>query len=84
MVLLEHVGYGGRDRQLHMYYWDLRDGPDFNGWWITADYIGNNEFILSCGDKDAETPADCEVCGPLCLAHASFLHCRSRSVLLPY
>ena len=26
MVLLEHVGFGGRDRQVWLYFWDLRDG----------------------------------------------------------
>ena len=76
-VLLEHVGYGGRSRSLHLYYWDERqaveppthvtaqtmsnassshaelrlscaafgvgDGADCCGWWVTPDYIGNNE-----------------------------------------
>ena len=31
MVFLEHIGFGGRDRQLWMYYWDMRDGADFCG-----------------------------------------------------
>ena len=62
MVLLEHVGYGGRDRQVFMYYWDLRDGPEFAGWWVTPDYIGNNEFFLNCNGTEAATPSDC-ACG---------------------
>ena len=33
MVLLEHIGFGGRDRPLWLYYWDLRDGEEFAGWW---------------------------------------------------
>ena len=62
MVLLEHVGYGGRDRQVFMYYWDLRDGPEFAGWWVTPDYIGNHEFFLNCSGTEAATPSDC-ACG---------------------
>ena len=61
MVLLEHVGYGGRDRQLHLYFWDLRDGPEFTGWWVTPDYIGNGEYVISCNNPSAALPTDCEV-----------------------
>ena len=60
MVFLEHVGFGGRDRPIWLYYWDMRDGPEFCGWWITPDYIGNNEFFLQSSSQ-ADTPVDCEL-----------------------
>eukprot|EP00965_Chrysotila_dentata_P234412 6200160-Pleurochrysis_carterae.AAC.4 len=34
MVLLEQVG-GVRERQIFLYFWDERDGPNWSGWWIT-------------------------------------------------
>ena len=60
MVLLEHPGYGLRDRPLLLYFWDERDGPDFSGWWITADYIGNNDFVLTASAK-VQSPAEVAV-----------------------
>ena len=60
MVLIEHVGFGGRDRQLWLYWWDERDGPEWSGWWMTPDYVGNNEFILH-EHSAATTPADAPV-----------------------
>ena len=57
MVLIEHVGFGGRERQLWLYWWDERDGSEWSGWWLTTDFIGNGEFILTTGDAVA-TPAD--------------------------
>ena len=62
MVLLEHIGFGGRDRELWLYYWDERDGKDYCGWWCTPDYKGNNDYFLSCSEGAAATaasPADC-------------------------
>ena len=59
MVLLEHVGFGGRDRELHLYFWDERDGVDFSGWWVTPDFKGNGEYFLTCGTQ-AATPDKCE------------------------
>ena len=56
MVFLEHIGFGGRDRQVRLYYWDLRDGPDFHGWWVTPDFVGNHEFFLQASDDKALTP----------------------------
>ena len=35
MVLLDTGGYGLRERQVLLYYWDARDGPDWSGWWVT-------------------------------------------------
>ena len=55
MVVLEHMGFGARDREVWLYFWDLRDGPDFNGWWITPDFVGNNDFFFS-SNEDAPTP----------------------------
>ena len=60
MVFLEHVGFGARDRLLWMYYWDERDGPDFNGWWITPDYVGNNEFYYQSAHA-APVPSECQL-----------------------
>mmetsp|Transcript_29947 Transcript_29947/g.77543 ORF Transcript_29947/g.77543 Transcript_29947/m.77543 type:complete len:188 (+) Transcript_29947:101-664(+) len=57
MVLLEHVGFGGRDRQVWLYWWDARDGQEWSGWWITPDFIGNNDFFLH-HRGDPQTPAD--------------------------
>ena len=37
------------------------DGPDFSGWWVTPDYVGNNEFFLTCNDAEAATPSDCAI-----------------------
>ena len=61
MVVLEHIGFGGRDVPLHLYFWDLRDGEDFTGWWVTADYIGNNDFILAASEPNASTPSEIAV-----------------------
>ena len=61
MVVLEHLGYGGRERQLWLYYWDERDGEDFQGWWITPDLIGNNDFILCSSCTEARTPDACKL-----------------------
>merc|ERR1719217_667724 len=61
MVLLEHIGFGGRDRELWMYFWDARDGEDFSGWWVTPDYTGNNDFFLQCSEASAATPSACTV-----------------------
>ena len=58
-VVLEHVGFGGRDRELHLYFWDERDGVDFSGWWVTPDFKGNGEYFLTCGTQ-AATPDKCE------------------------
>ena len=60
MVVLEHMGFGARDREVWLYFWDLRDGPDFNGWWITPDFVGNNDFFFS-SNEDAPTPVDCKL-----------------------
>ena len=58
MVLLPHAGFGVRDREIMMYFWDMRDGPDWSGWWVTPDYMGNNEFILhNRTDDDSPTTA---------------------------
>ena len=57
MVLIEHVGFGGRDRQLWMYFWDERDGAEWSGWWITPDFIGNTDFFLHHRGAP-DTPAD--------------------------
>lgn len=56
VVLVEHVGFGGRDRQLWLYWWDARDGAEWSGWWVTPDFIGNNDFFVHCA-SDAPTPA---------------------------
>ena len=61
MVLLNHIGFGGRDRPIWLYYWDLRDGADFAGWWVTPDIVGNMDFFLHCNDVEAATPMDCAV-----------------------
>lgn len=64
MVLLEHLGYGFRDRPLWLYFWDARDGADFSGWWITPDYIGNNDYILRAHDSaGASAPSDVAIGG---------------------
>jgi len=62
MVLIEHVGFGGRDRDLWLYYWDERDGAECNGWWVTPDFIGNNEFFLASSGSAATVPIEC-ACG---------------------
>ena len=54
MVLLEHVGFGGRERDVWLYWWDERDGPDWSGWWMGLDYCGNSEFILHCAADVAD------------------------------
>ena len=46
MVLIDHVGFGGRERDVWLYFWDTRDGADWSGWWITPDFVGNNEFFF--------------------------------------
>ena len=60
MVFLEHVGFGGRDRQLWLYYWDERDGADFCGWWVTPDYVGNHDYLIS-SHESADTPDKCSL-----------------------
>ena len=62
MVRLDHHGFGVRDRPLLLYYWDMRDGPEWSGWWITPDFIGNNEYVLhnQC-DPATVSPAALEV-----------------------
>ncbi|KAL1528282.1 hypothetical protein AB1Y20_009639 [Prymnesium parvum] len=56
MVLLTHAGYGQREREILLYFWDERDGPEWSGWWITTDFRGNNEYILSNKAHD-DSPA---------------------------
>lgn len=58
MVVLEHVGFGARDRSIMLYWWDERDGPECMGWWVTPDYVGNNDFFLQ-NTTDAPTPTEC-------------------------
>jgi len=58
MVAIQHVGFGARERQVWLYWWDTRDGADWSGWWMTTDFIGNNEFLLQCmSDVDHPTAA---------------------------
>ena len=57
-VLIEHIGFGGRQRDLFLYFWDQRDGPDWSGWWCTPDFCGNNDFILHCA-SDRTDPCEC-------------------------
>ena len=60
MVLIEHIGFGGRERSLWLYFWDARDGPDWSGWWMTPDFCGNVDFILHCA-SDVMEPSDSAV-----------------------
>ena len=60
MVLIEHIGFGGRERDLFIYWWDTRDGADWSGWWCTPDFVGNNDFILHCATDSAD-PCACPV-----------------------
>ena len=57
MVLIESVGFGVRDRDLFLYFWDLRDGADWSGWWVTPDFCGNNDYILQA-QSDCADPSD--------------------------
>ena len=57
MVLIESVGFGVRERDLFLYFWDLRDGPDWSGWWVTPDFCGNNDFILQA-QSDCADPSE--------------------------
>ena len=48
-----------RAGELWLYYWDERDGQDCCGWWVTPDYVGNNDFFLSCQTPlNAASPCD--------------------------
>jgi hypothetical protein len=60
MVLIEHVGFGGRERQVWLYWWDERNGGEWSGWWMTPDFIGNNEYFMHQRSA-APTPSDAPV-----------------------
>ena len=60
MVLIESVGFGVRERDLFLYFWDLRDGSDWSGWWVTPDFCGNNDYILQA-QTDCADPSDVSV-----------------------
>ena len=30
-----------KDEEIHIYWWDAKDGADYNGWWIGPDVGGN-------------------------------------------
>ena len=57
MVLIESVGFGVRERDLFLYFWDLRDGAEWSGWWVTPDFCGNNDYILH-NATDSADPGD--------------------------
>ena len=57
MVLIESVGFGVRERDLFLYFRDLRDGSDWSGWWVTPDFKGNNDYILQA-QNDCEDPSE--------------------------
>ena len=42
----------------YLYFWDDRDGPQFQGWWITPGYVGNDAF-LAFSPGSAQTPDQC-------------------------
>ena len=55
MVLVPFAdGVSSRERCVYMYFWDERDGPDWSGWWVTPDYMGNDEFYLHAAVHDAQ------------------------------
>mmetsp|Transcript_46123 Transcript_46123/g.76238 ORF Transcript_46123/g.76238 Transcript_46123/m.76238 type:complete len:320 (+) Transcript_46123:74-1033(+) len=42
-----------------LYFWDERDGPGWQGWWITPGWVGNERFFAFAND-DVESPDLCK------------------------
>ena len=41
-----------------LYYWDESDGPQWQGWWITPDHVGNDRFFAFSRGA-AASPDEC-------------------------
>jgi len=46
---------GHEDVEVFLYYWDGRDGPDFNGWWF-GDQIGGSEVWATAPSQAMHPP----------------------------
>ena len=52
--------FDAKSRSHYLYYWDDRDGPDWEGWWITPSYIGYTGIVCAHSrDRAARNPNEC-------------------------
>lgn len=47
---------GAEPPEVFIYYWDERDGPNFNGWWFGKS-VGGNEVWSHCPDNSLQPPS---------------------------
>jgi len=45
LQLVNQVSAPCNEKTLYLYYWDGRDGPGFEGWWV-ADGLGSNGYFF--------------------------------------
>lgn len=46
---------GFEDVHVYLYYWDMRDGPDFAGWWF-GDQVGGEKVWARCPNHEPSPP----------------------------
>lgn len=54
LQLVNQVVAPVNEKLLYLYYWDERDGPQYEGWWV-ADGLGSNNYFF-CNIACNETP----------------------------
>jgi len=50
---------GTNDVPHYLYYWDNRDGPNWEGWWITPHSIGFTRYWAFSRGNEAQEPHQC-------------------------